>query len=451
MFRYRIGFLHHMHRLRSPKNYKEALDSSLAKAARFVDRNKNFIVNITKSPLYNDEPKIFAYTGRYQGKYKQNTDIACGFSFDKKVALMRVLGEGLERYCLEHHKPNVSFMGTVQDVKADYLDPSSFNAFSDNQLTKSEFKKFRIANKSIFRWTKGFSLKRKKNFLIPTQLVSFNYVPMKNEPTILSPISTGTAIGSSLDDAIYRGICEIIERDSFIISYLNKLSSPHIDLQSIKDTRIQRILSKLMRYKLEVIVLDITTDIKIPAFAALILDKTRQGPSVTIGLKAGFDIKETIIGSIEESLMTRSWARDKFIYLSPDYKQEKIIQSLESRARFWFSVNMIKKLDFWLKNKNIKRFTNDELNFSENKLDRAITLIEKNNMEIIYVDITNKAIKKNGFWAIRTIIPQLRPLYLDEQYPYFGGRRLYEVPVKMKFFKRIKRESQLNKIPHPFL
>ena len=427
------------------------LDKSLEKAAEFVDRNKNFITQISKSPLYNDEPKIFAYSGIYKSRYKKSTDIACGFSFNQKIALMRVLGEGLERYCLEHYKPKIELIGTIQDVKTDYLDPSNFNAFSNNQLAKSNFKKFRRNSKSVFRWTKGLSLKRKKSILIPAQLVSFNYVLMKNEPTILFPISTGTATGLSLDDAIYRGICEIIERDSFMISYLNKLPSSHVDLQSIKDTRIQGILNKLKRYKLEITVLDIITDLKIPAFAALTLDRTGLGPAVSVGLKSGFDIKESIIGAIEESLMTRSWIRDKFIYLDPDYKQEKIIHSLEDRAYFWFSVDMLKKLDFWLENKNIKKFANDELSSVENKLKKTMTLLEKNKMETIYIDITHKTMKENGFWIVKTIIPQLHPLYLDEQYPYFGGRRLYEVPVKMKFFKKIKRENQLNNIPHPFL
>ena len=440
-----------MGRLYSSKNSINDLSNSLEKASGFVDRNKNFIMNISKSPLYNDEPKIFAYTGTYKSRYKKNTDIACGFSFNQKIALMRVLGEGLERYCLEHYNPKIELIGTIQDVKTDYLDPSSFNAFSDNQLAKSNFKKFRITSKSLFRWTKGFSLKRKRTLLIPAQLVSFNYAPMENEPTILSPISTGTAAGLSLADALYRGICEIIERDSFMISYLNKIPSPHVHLQSIKDTGIQKIINKLRRYNLEVIVLDIATDLKIPAFAALILDKTRKSPSVTVGLKAGFNIKETIIGAIEESLMTRSWVRDKFIYLNPDHKQEEIIQSLEDRSYFWFSVNMIEKLKFWLENKNIRRFTNDELNCVENKLNRVITLIEKNKMEITYVDITHEAIKKNGFWVVRTIIPQLHPLHLDEQYPYYGGKRLYEAPIKMKFFKNTKKETQLNSIPHPFL
>lgn len=431
--------------------YEKSLDNSLEKAAKFIYKSKNFITNISKSPFYNDEPKIFAYLGTYKSKNKQNIDVSCGFSFNRKVALMKVLGEGLERFCLERYKPKIVFIGSVQDIKIDHLDPSDICAFSKRQLKRRTFRKFRFNSKSIFKWTKGFSLMKEKSVLIPAQLVSFDYALTENEPTILSPLSTGAAAGLTLEDAIYRGICEVVERDSFMISYLNKLSSPQVHLQSIKDIRMQEIFYKLKRYRLEAVVLDITTDLNIPAFVALALDRTGLGPAVSVGLRAGFNIKETIIGAIEESLMTRSWIRDKFIYLDPDYRRRKIFDSLEDRARFWFSTNMINKLGFWLENNNVKKFTVEELNFTENKLNKAITLIGKNRMEVIYVDITHETMKKNGFWVIKTIISQLHPLYLDERYPYFGGRRLYEVPIKMNFFKKMKRERQLNNIPHPFL
>ncbi|MEK7516930.1 MAG: hypothetical protein AAB583_00095 [Patescibacteria group bacterium] len=68
---------------------------------------------------------------------------------------------------------------------------------------------------------------------------------------------------------------------------------------------------------------------------------------------------------------------------------------------------MIKKLGFWLENKNTKKFASDELNFEENKLIKATMLLEKNKMEIIYVDITHKTMRENGFWVIKAIIPQL--------------------------------------------
>ncbi len=72
-------------------------------------------------------------------------------------------------------------------------------------------------------------------------------------------------------------------------------------------------------------------------------------------------------------------------------------------------------------------------------------------MEIVYVDISNNKLKKYGIKVVKVIIPQLQPLYLDERYPYLGGTRLYEVPIKLGFLKTAKQENELNKIPHPFL
>ena len=77
--------------------------------------------------------------------------------------------------------------------------------------------------------------------------------------------------------------------------------------------------------------------------------------------------------------------------------------------------------------------------------------MKEKDIEVVYVDITHPKIKKYGIMVVKVFIPKLQPLYLDEYYPYLGGSRLYEVPVKLGFLKVPNQESQLNKIPHPFL
>lgn len=156
---------------------------------------------------------------------------------------------------------------------------------------------------------------------MPAQLVYVPYSYQHDEPLLRFPISTGAATGVSLDDALYRGICEVVERDAFMITYLNKIVSPQVNLFSIKDKTIYDIANIFKRYKLELVILNLTTDLQIPVFAAVTLDRTGLGPAVSVGLKAGFNIKETIIGAIEESLMVRTWIRDKFIYAEPNYTE----------------------------------------------------------------------------------------------------------------------------------
>lgn len=428
--------------------------SSISQAMRLIGDKKDFITNIYKIPLYNDEPKIHAYSATYKQKHEGNVDVASGFSFDKDVALMKVLGEGIERYCLEHYYPDNLVFGRSEEIKLNHLDPLKIASFSLKQLKKKELNRFRISEKSKFGWIKGTSLNKRKDILIPSQLIIFNYKILGNEPQILFPMSTGAAAGSSLEDALYRGICEIIERDAFMINYLNKLNSPRLDLSSLNDTVINEIMEIYDRYGLELVVIDLTTDLKIPAFAAITLDKTGFGPAVSMGLKAGFDIKETIIGAIEESLMTRSWERDKFIYGNSlkNQNSRKEDDGISEKAHYWFSVSKIKYLNFWLKNKNISRISSGTLTVKpENMVDKAIELLYEKGMEVLYVDIADRKIKKYGFTVVKVIVPQLQQLYLDERYPYLGGKRLYMAPVDMGFLKKPKHEDQLNKIPHPFL
>ncbi len=438
--------------MKNSKLEKDMLANSLERAAKFAN-NSNFITNIYKVPLYNDDPKIFAYSATYKLKYKNNEDVANGFSFFKNIALMRVLGEGVERYCLDHFSPKNTCFCKESEVKTYHLNPLKIIAFSSKQLKNNNFNKFRIDDTSLFGWTKGVSLTKKKDVLVPSQLVIFNYVTLKNEPRILSSISTGAASGLSLEDALYRAICEIVERDAFMISYLNKLNSPRLDLLSIGDPAINKILNTYARYKLELAVIDITTNLQIPAFVAITLDRTGIGPATSVGLKAGFNIKDAIIGAIEESLMTRSWQRDNHTYnnLRERKQKKEILQELTEKACFWFSIDKIKHLDFWLNNKNVKKINIKKYKYSNSNLKKAVQKLTAKKMEIIYVDITTDKIKQYGFTTVKVIIPGLHPLHLDEKHPYWGGERLYNAPIEMGLLKTTKHENELNKIPHPFL
>jgi len=427
------------------------IDYVIEKGFQFINDNPEIVKEIYKEISYNDEPKLYSYGIYFKDKYDNgdNEDaVAAGVSFNKKRALLKVLGETIERYSL----------GGNNDKKFIYKSFSELitlgkSALGLENLILFSNKIFYIhgLDKKKFHWVEGKSLISNKKILVPAQLIYVPYLHQNSEPLLRFPISTGASAGTSLDDALYRGICEVVERDAFMIAYLNKIPSPQIDLFSMKDKEINSIINIFKRYKLEPIILDLTTDLKIPAFAAITLDRTGLGPAVSVGLKAGFDVKETIIGAIEESLMVRSWTRDKFIYLEPNYKNVKEIISIEDRAHFWLSVSTIKHLDFWLKSKNLKKINMKNPKYSNNNLEKTIKLLKEKNMDVIYVDISDKNVKKYEFVVVKAIIPKLHPLYLDERYPYLGGERLYNAPVSMEILQIPKKESQLNKVPHPFL
>ncbi len=102
------------------------------------------------------------------------------------------------------------------------------------------------------------------------------------------PISTGAAAGGCLASALVRGIYEVIERDAFMISYLNKLENDKVDLEKIPDARITTLLSILNRYRIEGHIMDITSDLGVPTFVTILVDRTGIGPAIHCGLKTSF-------------------------------------------------------------------------------------------------------------------------------------------------------------------
>ena len=437
------------------KNKRE-IESILKKGARFICKNSNIIDGVEKTVLYNDEPKIFSYTSYYKDKFTEThteDSVASGVAFNKTRALLKLIGETIERYALTiNNNKNLLFdsFNNLNNSQKNILNPAEILPFSQKQI-KAHNINISLLKSTKIHWILGKSLTANHEVLIPAQLIFVPYIYQKSEPLIMWPISTGAASGKSLDEALYKGICEIVERDSFMIHYLNKINSSQINISSIKNREINKILEILSRYKIELSLINLTTDIGIPSIGAVLLDKTGLGPAVCVGLKAGWDINDVIIGAIEEAVMLRTWIRDKFIYLEPDFKREKIMQTINDRAHFWFPIKAISYLDFWLNNKNKTGIKEITTKINVFYLQKAVSVLKEKKIDIYYVNLTDKLFKKTGFTIVKVIIPELQPLYLSEDYRYFGKRRLYQAPVNMEVLQKPKTELELNKIPHPFL
>lgn len=439
----------------SKKNKKQE-ESILENGAEFICKNPSIIGWIGKAILYNDEPKVFSYTCYFKDKFaKTSTEdsVASGVAFNKKRALFKLIGETIERYALTiNNNKNFLFesFNNLNKSKKKVLNPADLIPFSQRQIRAHSISLSKLKSEKI-HWVSGKSIMTNHNVLIPAQIVFVPYFYQKSEPLIMWPISTGAASGKSLDDALYRGICEIVERDSFMIHYLNKIHSSKIDIFNIENREINKILEILKRYKIELFLINLITDIGIPSIGAILLDKTGLGPAVCMGLKAGWDINGVIIGAIEEAIMLRAWIRDQFVYLKPNFKREKIIESIDDRAHFWFPIKTRNHLNFWLNNTNKISINKIAAKINGSPLQKVVSVLKEKNLDIYYVNLTDKLFKKSGFTIVKVIIPELQPLYLNEKYKYLGKKRLYQAPVNMGLLKKPKSEFELNRVPHPFL
>lgn len=431
-------------------------------SAKHSSENLNLMKTFNRVYHYSDEIKLFHYSGSLGSikSFSDGIDIdeysASGYSVDNnELALMKFIGEALERTSQRIYKKKDLVPASYQNISSNAVNIFSIAAMSKKQLQRSTFERFNFNEKSNFRWTKCIDIKSGKEILIPAQLVYLGY-NFGHEKLIYIPTTTGTAGGGSFTMALFRALCELIERDQFMITYLAKISPPRIRLSSIKDQKTKDLIKYVQKYNFELHLLDLTLDLEVPTFLALIIDRTGFGTGVSLGLKTHVDPYEAIKGSIIEASHPRGWIRrivDDQPELLENFNPNKII-SIRDRALYWYPKSKIKDLEFLLKGKerNISRIDKNIENLSSSE--KTTMVIEKllsKGMDVYYKDITFGPFKELGYNVVRVVVPQSIQFYLDERFPCLGGSRLYSVPKSLGYASKDFNEDDLNKIPHPFL
>lgn len=430
----------------------------LKKALGLVDPKKGPILEVFRNSRYNDEPMLYQYTARIKqfqkGCGSDTEETAGGTSFSKEKALMKALGEALERYCLTVYQETELLYLPINRIKEKSLDLFSIVSFSSEWVKSQKLKQFQVKNNTKLRWVEGYSLTEQRKLLIPAQLI---YVPynFNSEAIIRFPITTGAALGSALPAAILRGIFEIVERDAFMIFYLNKLTPAVFNLSNTSNLFFRMIREIFARYDLELYIFNITTDIFIPSIMAIIVDRTGIGPAVSVGLKSSLGAELAITGAIEEALQMRPWVRDEMMQRKSKTEQVLLYNlDIKTRALYWADLDMIEKLDFFLKSKNyieVDKFIEGNKGLKNKDLQSIINFFTKKDLHVVYTDITTPEIRNVGFYVVKVVMPELQPLYLTEEYKYLGGARLFQVPRILGYKATPKHERELNKTPHPFL
>src|SRR3989475_8820692 len=110
--------------------------------------------------------------------------------------------------------------------------------------------------------------------LVPPAFVSGPSSSTSTGRVIQPPISTGCASGTSYGAALLRAILELVERESFMLAYLHQHHPREFDLSQIDHPLIERAITSLDYCRLELLILDITSDLGIPVALGIVVDRT---------------------------------------------------------------------------------------------------------------------------------------------------------------------------------
>jgi len=287
--------------------------------------------------------------------------------------------------------------------------------------------------------------------LIPAQLAFWMYKRAAPEPLIQRATTSGCAGGFTRDEAILGALLEAIQRDGFLIYWLNGIAPRVIDIGSIEG-RTKTFIESLRDAGLDPVFLDTTTDLSIPSCACILRSHGAE-PTIALGASAGFDIESTILHSATEALSVFEYVARHPRYVLPAEYAPFTARDIRRDERLfaWKGAEMAERFAFFLAGErhalasflpeNLPSGSAAQLSFV---LDRLRALGE--GYEVIVYEIKNELLDRLGYHVLRTIVPALMPLYLNEYAATLDCKRLREVPPALGF----EAAEHYTPWPHPF-
>lgn len=412
--------------------------------------------------IQNDDPKLFALrlrakrvSGMTDGSPNALNGWYCrGVSYDFNEAVSKVIGELLERYPLTIYRQDRLLDESLAEMRTSghhFLDPKLIDRFSDRQ--KESFPQFQITDDKKFRWVKGISLTKKTAAFIPAQLVYWNYRFVPGEPVLGQPITNGAGGFFMPEGAMLSGLYELIQRDTFLLFWLNQKTPESIDLDSLSDPRLRAALSDIESYHLELRLLCLKNEFGVPVFVSVLLDSGGLGPAVAVGGGCGSDTTRAILRSITEALGVRIWLRnntgDQYPRLPDSYQPFREHLGQSARLAYWGHPAMREHLEFFLRGTKVALNQTSESRLSEKlELDRLLRLFAARGplYEVFAYEAKHPVLDTLRYHSVHIVVPALIPLYLDEFYAPLGAQRLKEDRLRSGSYS----DDDPNPLPHPF-
>ena len=249
--------------------------------------------------------------------------------------------------------------------------------------------------------------------------------------------SNGCAAGNTLEEAILQGFYELAERDAFAIWWYNRLQVPAVDLASFNDEYLAAAEAYYACRGRDFWVLDITSDIKIPAFVALSRRTNAQSEDIIYGAGAHADPRVAALRAVCELNQCLSWLP------RPDRTDDKPMID-DPLALWWWKTARLAECD-WLApaagepHRKAADYPAAETTDARDDVDACRAIVEARGMEFLVLDQTRPDI---GMPVARVIVPGMRHFW-----ERFAPGRLYDVPVSLGRRTRRLAEADLNPAP----
>ncbi len=427
-------------------------EKTIQKYAHHISPITGVISALTK--LESDNNLIHVYTASYLDSQSHNNNNlvklrhglkgnSAGKGKTDSQSKASCICEAIERYSGVFTGDEYRIKGTYTQLEPIAIHPNDCALFSASQYQQREVwntqhEDFAWVSEEFDQdkevdWTPVWSLTEQQFKYLPTAYCYYNYPQVDGHRFCIGD-SNGNAAGNSLEEAIVQGFMELVERDCVALWWYNRIQRPAVDLDSFDEPYLQALRDYYQSQNYQFWVLDITSDLNIPSFAAIVQHANQNSESIALGFGTHFDPKIAMLRAVTEV--------NQFLAMLSQHQNKKELGNPD--LEYWYKDATLANQPYLVPDQSIKpKVYADYPNYYSSDLKQdVLTCIEiaaNHGLETLVLDQTRPDI---GLSVVKVIIPGLRHFWCR-----FAEGRLYDVPVQMGWILTPLKEEQLNPIP----
>jgi ribosomal protein S12 methylthiotransferase accessory factor len=355
-------------------------------------------------------------------------------------AMRAVVAETIERYSGVAHGDEPRIRASLEHLGSRGIHPNACMLFSDAQYVSRHLHNESAPPMAMIPepfdegasvdWTPTWSLTTNEPRLLPTAFLYRGAQSTAGAEMCLAD-TNGCAAGMSLRDAIVRGFLELVERDSIAQWWYRRLPCAAVDLDVLDSAYCRDLQQAYRAMGRELWVLDITTDLDVPAYAAVscLTGGASAGRKVIFGFGAHFDAERAVThAATEMNQLAASLGTDASAARSSSPELDR-----------WLETATLDEHDYLSPHGTVDpRVLTDGADSGED-VERCREIVERRGMQLLVLDQSRADV---ALPVVKVIVPGLRPAA-----PRFAAGRLYPPDVREPRTLGVPAEQPFNPVP----
>jgi ribosomal protein S12 methylthiotransferase accessory factor len=438
------------HRSLSPEETLKQYQHHISPITGIVSKLKrSFNVNNGLTHAYSSGQNLALAHETFHSLHQSLRSRSAGKGMSDCQAQVSCLCETLERYSGVFQGEEIRKKASYKEMENSAIHPNACMNFSEKQYKNRQSLNANLTNgfhwipvpfdeKMEIDWTPVWSLTHQEFKYLPTAYCYYNYPIPDREKDFCHACSNGNAAGNTLEEAIFQGFLELVERDSVCLWWYNRIKRPAVNLESFEEPYICSLKEYYKTIQRDLWVLDLTSDLNIPTFVAISRRTDKKTEDILLGFGAHFDPRIAILRAVTEL----NQFLPAVLSITADDSKEYSIQDVD--VVNWWKTATLENQPYLAPDVSIEpKVRLDYPHFwSDDLLKDVMTCVDiakQAGMETLVLNQTRPDI---GLNVVKVVVPGMRHFWAR-----FGAGRLYDVPIKLGWLKEPLRENQLNPIP----